>query len=530
MKKRIFRIICLFLTVVFISGCAQVKYILGISSDETPYSKMVYTRPDLVQLQQIMDDALLASQGDNFNNVLDSIYSFNTFYDSYYTNYSLADIRYSGDLTDLYWEEEYRFCVDNAPSVDRALEELYHALAKSPCRGELEGEHYFGPGFFDGYEGENNWDEQFTALLEQEAELEKRYYELSLIGQEYEPGSETYYDACGAEMIGLLTELVSLRQQIAAYWGYDSYPEFAYEFYHYRDYTPAQTEKLLEEIRKELAELYVQVCRSERWEAGRTPCTEKELLDWLRDKTTAMGGTVREAFRLMERAGLYDIGYGENKYNSSFEVYLTSYYEPFIFMNPTGAAYDKLTFAHEFGHFCNDYASYGSYAGTDVAEVFSQGMEYLSLCYGEEDGDLAWVKLADCLCVYVEQAAFAAFEQQMYDLPKTELTEENLRDLYSRISTEYGFESDTYDWEFVEINHYYTDPMYIVSYVVSNDAALQLYQMEQEKQGAGLGCLQEQLDTQAGYFLEFLSEAGLASPFENGRVREVRKTLEDALK
>ena len=58
MKKRVFRLFCLVLTVLLLTGCAQVKYILGISSDEMPYSKMVYTRPNMVELRQIMDDGL----------------------------------------------------------------------------------------------------------------------------------------------------------------------------------------------------------------------------------------------------------------------------------------------------------------------------------------------------------------------------------------------------------------------------------------------------------------------------------------
>ncbi len=531
MKKIGFQLVALILAAMLLTGCAQVKYILGISSDEeTAYSDMVYTRPDLVEMRQIMDDALLAAAGDNFNNILDSIYTFNSFYDDYYTNYSLADIRYSGDLTDIYWEEEYQFCVENSAAVDAALEELYYALAKSPCREELEGEYYFGPGFFDSYEGDNNWDARFTALLEQESELEKQYYELSLAAQEFEFGTKEYYDACGSEMIRLLIELIGLRQQIAAYWGYEDYVEFAYDFYHYRDYTVAESDVYLREIQQELVELYVQICDSDRWQAGRTACTEQETFDYVRGVAKAMGGTVWDAFRLMERAGLYDIRYGENKYNSSFEVYLTSYWEPFIFMNPTGLVYDKLTFAHEFGHFCNDYASYGSYTGTDVAEVFSQGMEYLSLCYAEQAGDLEWLKLADCLCIFVEQAAFAAFEQQMYALRGEELTEENLRRLYDRVAREYGFGADEFcDWEFVSINHYYTDPVYIISYVVSNDAALQLYQMEMEEKGSGFECMEENLGTEARYFLEFIESAELVSPFEQGRAAAVRKTLEDVL-
>jgi oligoendopeptidase F len=196
-------------------------------------------------------------------------------------------------------------------------------------------------------------------------------------------------------------------------------------------------------------------------------------------------------------------------------------------MNPGMSRYDWLTFAHEFGHFCNDYASYGSYAGTDVLEVFSQGMEYLSLCYGEPTDDLIRMKMADSLSVYVEQSAFAAFEQQMYALPAPELTVEGLYTLYDKIAQEYGFESVGYDpREFVTIPHFYTNPMYVISYVVSNDAAMQLYQLEQENPGAGLERFQENLDTQETYFLAFLDAAGLENPLAPGRMEKVRETFE----
>ena len=244
-----------------------------------------------------------------------------------------------------------------------------------------------------------------------------------------------------------------------------------------------------------------------------------------------MGGKIWDAFRLLEQAKLYDISCGENKYNSSFEVYLQWYDEPFIFMNPALTQWDKLTLAHEFGHFCNDYASYGSYAGTDVAEVFSQGMEYLSLCYGDHEQDLTWLKLADGVCLAVEQAAFAEFEMRMYALDDNGLNPEGLRTLYEEVALSYGFEEEgLVDWEFVTINHYYTNPMYIISYVVSNDAALQFYQMELEEPGTGLKCFEAHLDTQDQYFLEFLQNAGLESPFAPGRLEEVRQTLENALK
>ena len=55
--------------------------------------------------------------------------------------------------------------------------------------------------------------------------------------------------------------------------------------------------------------------------------------------------------------------------------------------------------------------------------------------------------------------------------------------------------------------------------------------MEQElaEKGAGLKCMEENLDTGAQYFLEFLTEAGLESPFSEGRMKQIRGTLEEAL-
>ena len=539
--KKIIRFVCMILALVMLTGCAGKLSLLGRlgegagrfwdNPEYVAFSDMEYTRPDMTELAQKLEDAISASREDDVTLIMDGVYAFYDVYDAFYTNYYLADIHYSADLTDIYWEDEYNFCMEASAAVDGTLEELYYALAKSPALEDLEGEEYFGPGFFDDYQGENNWDETFTAMLEEESRLQMEYYELSEISIGYQYGSEAYYDACGKEMIRVLLDLIRLRQDIAAYWGYSDYVQFATDFYYYRDYTPGQSEAYLQDVCRELVPLYRECALSSNWEQGQKSSTEDQTYDYVRAAAESMGGTVKDAFEIMDKAQLYDISYSPNKYNSSFEVYLPSYYQPYIFVCPQLTVFDQLTFAHEFGHFCNDYASWGSYAGIDVMEVFSQGMEYLSLCYAGENEDMVWLKMADCLSLMVEQSAYAAFEQQMYGLTEEELTEENLRALYEEVALAYGFAAVGYtDWEFVTINHYYTNPMYIISYVVSNDAALQLYQMERDDPGAGLACYQENLDTESSYFLEFLEEAGLESPFEEGRVETVRKTLEDCLK
>lgn len=151
--------------------------------------------------------------------------------------------------------------------------------------------------------------------------------------------------------------------------------------------------------------------------------------------------------------------------------------------------------------------------GKDLDEL----EERINQFYDVYDDFYTNYSLADSLSTMVEQAAFATFEQRMYELPAEALSVEGLQKLYGEVAELYGFDVAEYaDWEFVEIGHFYTNPMYIISYVVSNDAALQLYQLEHDAQGAGLACFEQNLDTQALYFVDFLESAGLRSPFEEG--------------
>lgn len=510
MKKMLVRLLAALLAL-FLAGCG------GSRPTLTSFQDMAYSRPDMAALQRTLDDAVAVAQGTDLEAILEGVYCFYDAYDWFYTCYNLADIHYCCDLSDLYWSQEYDYCVQQSPQVDAALEELYQALAQSPCRETLEAE-YFGEGFFLDYDGERLYSETLTACMEREAQLQSQYYALSYQAEQ-DP------DAAEGKMAELLVELIELRQQMASVCGYDDYVSFANDFYYYRDYTPEQMESYLQDIQSQLPPLY-QAAASDLWQAAYAPCSQTQTYRYVQQTAQALGGRVEEAFQQMDRAGLYHISYGQNKYSTSFEVYLPSYYAPFLFLNPTGSAYDQLTMAHEFGHFCNDYASFGSYGGIDVAEFFSQGMEYLSLCYG--DGTLTQAKLADSLSVYVEQAAYASFELEMYRLTGESLTAQNLQALYLSSLECYGIDVQEV-WDFVYVTHFYTNPMYIFSYIVSNDAAMQLYQRELEVPGAGRDLYEAVLDTQQSYFLAFLEEAELESPFTPGRIQAVANTFAQAL-
>ena len=140
------------------------------------------------------------------------------------------------------------------------------------------------------------------------------------------------------------------------------------------------------------------------------------------------------------------------------------------------------------------------------------------------------LRLRQSLNVYVEQAAYASFEQQVYSLTGDDLTVENVDALFESTMTSYGLDIwDIHKRDYVQIPHLFISPLYIISYIVSNDAALQIYQQEEKRAGAGLETYLQTLQTSQIRLMGFVEETGLESPFAPKRLETVRQTFEKAL-
>lgn len=537
MKKHLRSLLALLLTLsVLLSGCSAASFEgffqslagflqVGLT---VPFDDMTYTRPDADGFVRAAEETSQNAQtAKNVDALMEEIYHCYDLYYDFYTNYTLSLIHYSTDITDIYWKKEYSHCQSQSAKIDGAMETLLYALADSPLRSELEQNEYFGEGYFSAYDGDSFWDDTFTELMARESELQNRYYDLTNRSLEDAGYTDEYFSTWGARFSELLCQLVALRQEIAAYAGYENYVDFAYDYYYQRDYTPQQAKKLMDGIQKELTPLYVNI-PDDAWSAGYETCTEQQSLAYVEDLAEKMGGAIWDAFLLMKENNLYDNRISANKSNTSFEVFLDSYFVPYIFLDPSGYCYDKLTFAHEFGHFCNDFVACGTTVNADVAEIFSQSMEYLSLRYAENGKALEKRSMAESLSTFVEQSAYASFEHQLYQLPKEQITPENIQALYASVGKAYGFDRES-GWDsrdYVRVPHFYIYPMYIISYVVSNNAAMQIYQAELETKGAGLALLTENLATEQPRFLAFIREAGLDDPFADGRAASLKKTFE----
>lgn len=535
MKRRLCVLVALIVVLaMLLSGCSE---LLQRVAGEIQYLRdnrgdtLKYTRPDVAALQAQLEACCKASEEEDFDALVAAIEDFYTRYDACITAWSVAELRYNHDMTNAYWSEEFSWCSEAMSGLEAMHDRLLCTLAVCRHRQKLEAEEYYGAGYLDAYEADTMWTEEFTALMDQETEILNRYYELYEASNDAGYGSAYYYEQYTQPLTQVLLELVAVRQQQAESAGYSSYPEFAYEYYYGRSVDPRTVVAYMEQVGEVMTPLYRQINQSDVWNIFYEYTFESETYRYARETAAAMGGTVAEAFEHLDAQGLHDIGYNENKYNVSYEVWLPSYNVPYIFMSPSNDPTDQLTFVHELGHYTADCACYGSACGIDVAEVHSQGLEYLSLCCREVDPALARYKLADCLSTYVEQSAFALFEHELYALEGDALTEENVQQIYSRIGYDFGFDSWAWDTrDYITVDHFFTSPLYIFSYVVSNDVAFQLYERELEMAGAGKQIYMQCLESETSDIMVLVEENGLEDPLTGKRLESVLQTLEKILK
>ena len=586
MKRSLTAAAALLLALLF-SGCALLNELLdGALRDRdegggnnVKFSEIVYRRPDLETLSADFETLISALEKEELSvrkavSRLEKVYGA---YNDFYTMDNVAELRYYHDVTDSFYADECDWFLENEPTVDQLFEELCYASANCSIAEELD-ERFWGGWVIDAYgepegggEPEPGTDDsgreegtardpEYLAMDQDENAIlaeyrrimadptvswrgeEYSYWSLeqddSLSPEDWDEVRGLYYDKYAPILGELYLRLVAVRQEQAAYFGYDGYEAFAYDWLYERDYGPAETAALLEQIRRELAPLYGELSLNERWDALRyTELNEEENLEALRTASEQLGGQILLAFREMERCELCDIEISEKKGDLSYQCFLYSYDEPFIFVKTEGWSDDILSFGHEFGHFVDAWYNHNGTASHDLAEVFSQGMEYMLLDAVPEDyrEELTEYKLLDTVDTFAQQGSFAEFEHEVYARPASEWTPEALEALSLRLAKEYGYfregEEDYYAKSWIDINHFFDNPFYVVGYCVSNDAAFQIYELECAETGAGLSVWNKMLPRQNDGFLDtVVGQGGLKDPFGDGRMKEIADLMREKLR
>lgn len=528
--------------------------------DQVPFSEMEYISPDSEPIQkgyesvQAMVEAGTAS-ADEIIDAHEKVFEEHLFFD---TMHSLSYIRYSLNLNDTYYDKEYNRCEELSPLLNQAQEKCYVAMSESPLRNELE-EGYFGEDFFLFYDENRIYSkDSVVALMQEESAIESQYLALqneptilwkgtetsldallenpNLSYEEYLAVYQAYYNKYGPQAAELYAQLIRTRKEIAKELGYDSYADYAYSYLYERDYTPEQVSDYCDDIAEEMPSLLFTAYMAQM----ELPYEDMEnSVSLFQDVVEQFGGVIKTAYEFMEDYELWDTSISPSKLPGSYMTYLNSYEMPFLYVSPDETLGDLLTLCHEFGHFVDGYVNCGGFTSIDCAEIFSQGLEFLSLNRADlnpkERSTLARSKAADSVMVFLTQACYAEFEALAYELPDSKLNAEGLNELYAECNQKYGMSLLYMGMEellapgWIDIQHFFIAPYYVISYCVSNDVALQIYQQELAE-GNALDLYYELLSMdRESTILELAEGTDLESPFAEGRIRDLADFLDDQL-
>lgn len=555
MKKRAIRLLSMLLALLMLTGCsssilndqldsayrALQRNFISADRNLVPFDEMEYLRPDMSAISADFDAVNDALDGGNIDAVSDALDACYLDYYNFDTMYTIADIRSCQDVYDSYYADEVSWCGESFAAVQQKMEDMFYACAASDLAQELE-ENYFWEGFTDDY---SDWSQSYyndaaVELMQRESALVSEYRALAAesaasLGETSGVGSYMQtirnYEKYNEDFARIYIELVRVRQELAAQFGMD-YEQMQYSFYFERDYTPEQAAQYVADIRSYMVPVYEEVMEASPYDdIYYDYLDEDELLSVLGSVTELMGGDVKAAFDFMTKYELCDVSLNSSKAAMSFQTYLSNYEAPFLFLDPYGDTEDILTLSHEFGHYVDAFVNYNASETIDMSECYSQAMEYLALGYydevlGEDEADnLRRMKLLDTLDLYVQQTSFAEFESTVYSMDPDQLSAEVLNDLSLQLARDYGYCDESrakyYAMSWSDISHFFEYPFYVITYPVSNDIAMQIYELSQDGGTAGLDKYNELLSREYTGFLDNIEEAGFTSPFESGRVQRV---------
>ena len=527
--------------------------------DLVPFDQMPYERPSLDGLDAAIEavgEAL--DRGAPYEELELLLDACDDEYNAFYTMYSIAFIRSCQDTTDQFYADEYAALDEASADLSQKMETLYYRCGMSDRAQELE-EKYFWPGFAEEYADDSNafYDDEMVALLQTESNLVTEYRDLVAnpivtlkdgTEVEYATAIEeyagiaylnllfAYYEQYNPKLAPVYIDLIKNRQQQAVQAGYASYEELAFDHSFERDYTPELAQEYLQGIKTHLVPLYRELASSGAlYSIDRGSIDAARLEEVLRCGVADLGEEVQDTYEFMVKYRLCDLEYSPRKAEMSFQTYLGAYEVPFLFMDAGGDLGDITTFSHEFGHYLDGFLNYDEDETIDLAECFSQSMELLMLTrldgvLSDRELDALYrLKMADILSMYVQQAAFAEFEHIIYSTDPDKLTPDYVNGVFLQMCQDYGFceqgFEDLYAMLWQDITHFYEQPFYVITYPVSNDIAMQIFQLEEESPGAGREKFLEMLPREYPDMLDSALNAGLESPFDPGRLEKVADTM-----
>ena len=438
------------------------------------FSEMPYARPDIdAILARCAQFAADAAAADSDEALVKLYYDQSAAMADYTTAANLANIHYTCDTRDPYWQAEQDFFDANGPAVSNAVTEIYRAILANPHLDALTAA--YGSTCVPGMRNAVlSVDSRVTALQQEANTISSLYQRLyggalvELDGQQltipqlgpYKQSLDpavrraafeaeaSYFDAHRGEFDELYERTVHNLNQQAAILGYKDYSELSYARMNRIGYGPEEIRIFRDQVARDVVPLLAEVVARRARRAGIEHPTFADLnvafpdgnpvpvkgyqvrMDAARTMYHELSSETAEFIDFMQDNELFDVLSRPGKANGGYMTILPTYKAPFIFANWNDTAADVDVLTHEAGHAFEGYLAALDEAmpedlkcpSMESAEIHSMAMEFLTapwhhLLFGADTPKYALTHTEESLIFLAYGCEVDEFQHIMYQHP-----------------------------------------------------------------------------------------------------------------
>jgi hypothetical protein len=487
----------------------------------------------LALIDQMLEISMTAESVEQFEAEFESVYeAFDESFTYIVQQFTIARIIYYCNMKDEEAAERNLNTQDMAYAVQDKYQETCRTMyLESPYSEEL-----FADWSEESIQELLDFDPKTSELIKEVEALQVEFDNLS--NSEFTEGS-----------VALYKQIIAKNNELARYYGYDNYYDYASERVYGRDYTAedlqAYRQYIIEYVVPTFDNLnngwralydFGDYAKNQTIDFISKPFTELNknyvigYLDSLGD--TNMGIAMRDVFDNKNCV----FSYNSNSHPTAFQTYLPDDETPFCLFGSEGQ--NSNTIVHEIGHYYADYTNH-DINNYDLCETHSQGNEYLFIKYCE--GKLSskiysavrYYELFNSYYSIVCAAAIDAFEQRIYSLESVEdMTSADFDAIMDEVLVEFGEDNAWFTENLTDMHTYWrnvavSNPVYYISYSISSIASLEIFALaEDDYENAILTYtkLVDGIEVEDG-FLGALEKAGLTSPFDEETFKKIRYML-----
>ena len=354
------------------------------------------------------------------------------------------------------------------------------------------------------------------------------------------------------DIAGRLIQLAKVANESIAETSYSSYAEYAYDVNFERGFSPQQASIMSNYVKEYLSPLYSRMSDFTVEEltalsslgtkivtAYSTKQQTINLLfkDEIKEYANEMGGTMPKAFDYLNACELYQVGDKPTSHTGGHTAIIPSYNAPYIYLALKNSYSDMISFVHEFGHFNAIYADSPNTNNYDIAEIHSQGNEFLFMDAYNKIGGAALKKgmLKASLksnIVYALNMGCLMDELQQYVYANADtLTPQDVCDKQEQLLVEYSLtakvaEDPSFKYFWAAIPHTFEDPFYYISYAASLIPALELFELsESGKRAEAIKAYNYIVSSDEQDYDALFRGAGLGGPFSAEAYPSIRDAI-----